>query len=314
MSAILGHYLHNYNNVDNYETAQTVPSTYMSYQNHGAVSTTGQTYSQFYHSCYAPENVSNQQPNYISTNYSSSGNYVEQNQNIRSQKHEKKTPKPPYSYISLICMAIAETAEKKATLREIIRFIESHFTYYQSNKKWHGSIRHNLTINDCFVKLPRQPGNKCCFWTIDPAFQDMFDNGSLRRRRYRYKEGTSNWNRTKLNNLSRRMSHKLRSASNERVSFPAHVPDHFSPAAPTDVSPTTVPTLYRSTSSATLYRSTSSDGCYSPDLQTDTNISLPSPSSSSSSWSQADELDDILNSLDMYGSMDAHQQLSYTNL
>lgn len=125
--------------------------------------------------------------------------------NEKVKNKTSRVAKPPYSYIALICMAIADSQSKKPTLKEIIKFIESHFPYYQSNKKWHGSIRHNLTLNDCFVKLPRSSGEKCCRWTINPEFEDMFDNGSLRRRRYRYKEGSSNWKKTQLEIVAKQM-------------------------------------------------------------------------------------------------------------
>ena len=139
--------------------------------------------------------------------YSNSSPNIQQNI-VCDPRRKPVHPKPPYSYISLICMAIADSVEKKITLRDIIKYIESNFPYYRSNKKWHGSIRHNLTINDCFVKLPRRPGVKSCLWTVDPAFKDMFDNGSLRRRRYRFKEGTESWNKSKVNTVAKRMSHK----------------------------------------------------------------------------------------------------------
>jgi hypothetical protein len=44
-------------------------------------------------------------------------------------------------------------------------------------------------LNDCFIKVPREPGNpgKGNFWTLDPLAEDMFDNGSFLRRRKRYK-------------------------------------------------------------------------------------------------------------------------------
>ena len=101
--------------------------------------------------------------------------------------------KPPYSYAALICMAIESDVEKKATMPEIIHYIQSNFAYYRSQKKWHGTIRHDLTVNDCFTKLSPRPGQKACLWAIDPQFQDMFCKGNFRRRRYRFKKGSNSW-------------------------------------------------------------------------------------------------------------------------
>ena len=106
----------------------------------------------------------------------------------RVRKRPLESGKPPYSYITLIYMAIVNQGQ--STLREIIDYLEQRFPYYRQKKKWHGSIRHNLTLNDCFVKCPRRPGYKGCPWAFDPAYHNMFDDGSLLRRRYRFKEGS----------------------------------------------------------------------------------------------------------------------------
>ncbi|XP_063846256.1 fork head domain-containing protein FD4-like [Scylla paramamosain] len=98
--------------------------------------------------------------------------------------------KPPYSYISLTAMAIWNSAEKMCTLAEIYKFIMDNFPYYRKNtQRWQNSLRHNLSFNDCFIKIPRRPDRpgKGAYWTLHPSAMNMFENGSFLRRRKRFK-------------------------------------------------------------------------------------------------------------------------------
>ena len=47
---------------------------------------------------------------------------------------------------------------------------------------WKNSVRHNLSLNECFIKLPKALGRpgKGHYWTIDPAQEFMFEEGSCR--------------------------------------------------------------------------------------------------------------------------------------
>ncbi|XP_064359044.1 hepatocyte nuclear factor 3-gamma [Dromaius novaehollandiae] len=98
--------------------------------------------------------------------------------------------KPPYSYISLIAMAIEQAPAKMLTLSEIYRWIMELFPYYRHNRqRWQNSVRHSLSFNDCFVRVargPHQPG-KGSYWALHPGSGNMFENGCYLRRQRRFK-------------------------------------------------------------------------------------------------------------------------------
>lgn len=103
----------------------------------------------------------------------------------KSDDASKRPEKPPYSYIALIVMAIQATPTKKLTLSEIYQYLQNKFEFFRGPYQgWKNSVRHNLSLNECFIKLPKglgRPG-KGHYWTIDPTCEFMFEEGSFRRR------------------------------------------------------------------------------------------------------------------------------------
>ncbi|KAM4530467.1 forkhead box protein J1-A [Odontesthes bonariensis] len=94
--------------------------------------------------------------------------------------------KPPYSYATLICMAMQASKKSKITLSCIYKWITDNFCYYRyADPTWQNSIRHNLSLNKCFIKVPRQkdePG-KGGFWKIDPQYAERLLSGAYKKRR-----------------------------------------------------------------------------------------------------------------------------------
>ncbi len=108
----------------------------------------------------------------------------------RPGKHYYGDQKPPYSYIWLTYMAIQSSDTKQLPLSEIYSYIMEKFPFYRNNtQRWQNSLRHNLSFNDCFVKVARggERSGKGSYWAVHPNAMAMFENGSCLRRRKRFK-------------------------------------------------------------------------------------------------------------------------------
>lgn len=100
-----------------------------------------------------------------------------------------KTRRPGASYAELITMAIESSPCNQLSLKDIYSWISNTFPYFELSKTgWQNSVRHNLSLNKCFYKVPRTEENpgKGSYWRINYEFQNVKMN--YRTKRYNYKQ------------------------------------------------------------------------------------------------------------------------------
>ncbi|XP_063435579.1 forkhead box protein unc-130-like [Mytilus trossulus] len=94
--------------------------------------------------------------------------------------------KPSHSYIAMISMAILSKPSKKLVLIDIYQYIMDNFPFYNNKEKaWRNSIRHNLSLNECFVKNGPSDNGKGNYWSVHLACIEDFSKGDFRRQNAR---------------------------------------------------------------------------------------------------------------------------------
>lgn len=115
---------------------------------------------------------------------------------------QQKQRRPHVSYAELITLAIESSQKQMLTLKEIYVWIAEKYPYFNNHKiGWQNSIRHNLSLNRSFYKVPRAEGSrgKGSYWKINYDFQNAKIN--YRTKRFNYNNEIQTQNLNSLNEL-----------------------------------------------------------------------------------------------------------------
>lgn len=75
---------------------------------------------------------------------------------IPNQNQSSTPGKPPYSFSSLIFMAIEDSPQKRLPVKRIYEWIVNNFPYYRTAPSgWRNSVRHNLSLSKSFRRMQR---------------------------------------------------------------------------------------------------------------------------------------------------------------
>jgi len=106
--------------------------------------------------------------------------------NLDSLRDGRPGTKPFYPYSTLIRYAIKGSPNQKLLLEDIYYAIESRFPYFRTAPSgWKNSVRHNLSLNPCFVKVarPLTDRGKGSYWTVDDNVDPRTGVHRIRKKR-----------------------------------------------------------------------------------------------------------------------------------
>ncbi|KAF9057416.1 hypothetical protein BJ165DRAFT_1326935, partial [Panaeolus papilionaceus] len=131
-----------------------------------------------------------------------SGNYYPQESdltgglpiNLDSLRDGPPGSKPFYPYSTLIRYAIKGSPNQKLLLEDIYYAIESRFPYFRTAPNgWKNSVRHNLSLNPCFEKVPRPltDRGKGSYWTVNENVDPRTGVHRIRKKKTKNQKATT---------------------------------------------------------------------------------------------------------------------------
>jgi hypothetical protein len=111
----------------------------------------------------------------------------DEKENTKSSNKSNDVSKPPKPYLEIIADAILSSKVRMMQLHEIYDFMANKYQYFAKNvnKSWRNSVRHNLSLNECFTKAGRGSNGKGNYWKIHPLCEKEFIRGNFRRKTFK---------------------------------------------------------------------------------------------------------------------------------
>ena len=128
-----------------------------------------------------------QQNNYSNYTTTSTASFISKSP-LKPSLKERQRGKPSETYVALIGKALLSSPNGRMTLTAIYDYITDNYEFYRSTALlWRNAVRHNLSINDCFIKAGRTEIGRGYYWAIHPSCVQDFKKGDFRRRAARSK-------------------------------------------------------------------------------------------------------------------------------
>lgn len=104
----------------------------------------------------------------------------EKQKHLEKETHQEKI----VSYTEMIAKAIFATPNNMSTLADIYNYLIVKYPILKSRgKSWKNSVRHTLSLNEWFIKIPKLDNAKCCYWSVHPVYVQRFKRGDFQKQR-----------------------------------------------------------------------------------------------------------------------------------
>lgn len=88
------------------------------------------------------------------------------------------------SYTEMIAKILLSDMFTAKTLQDIYKNMEEMYPFLrQRGRSWKNSVRHTLSLNECFLKVPREDSGQKCNWTVHPKYLHRFSIGNFKNLR-----------------------------------------------------------------------------------------------------------------------------------